>query len=146
MLVDLRNPADSRWDFTSEQCEAARGLFAVYQRDLGITPDVVAELSRPVVGKDYWSEMEGIALRAGVSIEAVVTGNLYYDALKAVLVGCTAFAVDTPKGPLHARNLDWWSENDALHRHTLQTEFIGGQAGRFLTVAWPGADSTEGEC
>ncbi|MBN8732884.1 MAG: hypothetical protein J0L64_20270 [Acidobacteria bacterium] len=138
MLVDLRTSADSRWDFTAEQYEAARSLFAVYQRDLGLAPDFVVGLSRPVVRTDYWAEMEGIALRAGVSIEAVVTGNLYYDALKAVLVGCTAFAVDTPAGPLHARNLDWWSENNALHEHTLQTEFVGGRAGGFVSIGWPG--------
>jgi acid ceramidase len=138
MLVDLMTQADNRWELTAEHNEAARSLFAVYQRDLGMPPSLVAGLSRSLVRPDYWAEMEGIALRAGVSIEDVVTGNLYYDALKAVLVGCTAFAVDTPNGPLHARNLDWWSENDALRRYTLQTEFIGGSAGRFVSVGWPG--------
>lgn len=57
-----------------------------------------------------------VELRAKVPLDEVVCGNLYYDALKAVLVGCTAFAVDTPTGPLHARNLDWWTENDSLRR------------------------------
>jgi len=37
----------------------------------------------------------------------------YYDALKVILgraFGCTAFATDAPGGVLHARNLDWWTE------------------------------------
>ncbi len=113
-------------------------MLAVYQRDLGLPAPLVAELSRPAVRADYWAEMQGIALRAGLPIEEVVCGNLYYDALKAVLVGCTAFAVDTPAGPLHARNLDWWSENDSLRRHTTQTKFIGAREGEFTTVGWPG--------
>src|SRR5262249_40723739 len=126
------------WDLSRVEEAAARELLAVYQRDLGLPPPLVAELSRPAVRADYWDEMQGIASRAGVPIEEVVCGNLYYDALKAVLVGCTAFAVDTSTGPLHARNLDWWSENDSLRRHTMQTRFVGARAGEFTTVGWPG--------
>jgi len=138
MQVDLARPATLRWELSSTQEAAARDLLAVYQRDLGLPAPMVAELSRPAVRADYWAEMQGIALRAGIPIEEVVCGNLYYDALKAVLVGCTAFAVDTPAGPLHARNLDWWSEDDSLRRHTVQTKFAGAPAGEFTTVGWPG--------
>jgi acid ceramidase len=138
MQVDLTRPATLRWDLSSTEEAAARDLLAVYQRDLGLPAPLVAELSRPAVRADYWAEMQGIALRASVPIEEVVCGNLYYDALKAVLVGCTAFAVDTPSGPLHARNFDWWSENDSLRRHTTQTRFVGAREGEFTTVGWPG--------
>jgi acid ceramidase len=138
MQVDLTRPATLRWDLSRVEEAAARELLAVYQRDLGLPAPLVAELSRPAVRADYWDEMQGIASRAGVPIEEVVCGNLYYDALKAVLVGCTAFAFDTPTGPLHARNLDWWSENDSLRRHTIQTKFVGAPEGEFTTVGWPG--------
>lgn len=138
MQVDLTRPATLRWDLSSTEEAAMRDLLAVYQRDLGLPAPLVAEISRPAVRADYWAEMRGIALRAGIPIEEAVCGNLYYDALKAVLVGCTAFAVDTPTGPLHARNLDWWSENDSLRRHTIQTKFVGAQEGEFTTVGWPG--------
>jgi acid ceramidase len=138
MQVDLTRPPTLRWNLSRVEEAAARELLAVYQRDLGLPAPLVAELSRPAVRADYWEEMQGIASRAGVSIEEVVCGNLYYDALKAVLIGCTAFAVDTPSGPLHARNLDWWSENDSLRRHTTQTKFDGAREGEFTTVGWPG--------
>ncbi|MBN9664114.1 MAG: hypothetical protein J0H49_38300 [Acidobacteria bacterium] len=138
MRVDLQRPAALRWQLSAAQQVAARQLLAVYQRDLGLPPAIVAEMARPIVRAGDWAEMEGIASRVGVPVEHVVTGNLYYDVLNAALVGCTAFAVDTPHGPLHARNLDWWNENDALRRFTLETEFVGGRAGRFRTVGWPG--------
>jgi predicted choloylglycine hydrolase len=138
MQVDLTRSATLRWSLSSAEEAAARELLGVYQRDLGLQAELVTELSRPAVRAEYWEEMQGIASRAGVRIEEVVCGNLYYDALKAVLVGCTAFAVDTPTGPLHARNLDWWSENDSLRRHTTQTRFVGARAGEFTTVGWPG--------
>jgi len=55
--------------------------------------------------------------RDGFAGSDVALGNCYYDALKVVL-GCTAFAVDTGDEILHARNLDWWTENAALARYT----------------------------
>src|SRR5262245_15168855 len=107
MKVDLAKQAERRWQLSGPEEAAARELLAVYQRDLGLPAPLVADLSRPIVRAEYWAEMQGIAARAGIAIEDFVCGNLYYDALKAVLVGCTAFAIDTPAGPLHARNLDW---------------------------------------
>ncbi len=138
MHVDLRKPAAVRWTLSPEQTGWARDLLLAYQRDLGLSPSLVSQMSRPVVRRDYWNEMEGLASLAKVPLDDVVCGNLYYDALKAVLVGCTAFAVDTPKGPLHARNLDWWTENDSLRRYTMSTRFTGAIAGEFTTVGWPG--------
>ncbi len=138
MLVDLTTPAALRWILSPEQTASARDLLTTYQRDLGLPAQLVSETARPAVPGDLWDEMEGIASRACVPIEDVVCGNLYYDALKAVLVGCTAFAVDTPTGPLHARTLDWWTENDALRRCTMSTRFTGAVAGEFTTVGWPG--------
>ena len=136
--MDLRTSATLRWQLSPERTSQARDLVAMYQRDLGLPAQLVREISRPLVRADYWDEMEGIALRANVPIDDVVCGNLYYDALKAVLVGCTAFAVDTPSGPLHARNLDWWTEDNSLKRFTMATSFTGAPGGEFKTVGWPG--------
>src|SRR5207237_8286843 len=61
----------------------------------------------------------------------------YYDALKVVL-GCTAFAIHVGDVILHARNLDWWTENAALTRYTTVSRFIGGPVGEFTTIGWPG--------
>jgi hypothetical protein len=68
----------------------------------------------------------------------VLLSNLYYDALKVVLMACTAFAVDTPEGPLHARNLDWSTQADALARHTRLVRLSRGGRLRATLVGWPG--------
>jgi acid ceramidase len=138
MQVDLRKAASSRWALTSEEIAWARVLLRTYQRDLGLSASLVSEMALPLVREDYWKEMADIASQTEVSIDDVICGNLYYDALKAVLVGCTAFAIDTPTGPMHARNLDWWTENDSLRRYTISTQFTGAVAGDFTTVGWPG--------
>jgi len=112
----------------------------MYARELG-----GAESLRSLIGSycdefvepRYAEEMAAIARIIGVSEEEVLIGNLYYDALKFVF-SCSSFSVDTPTGPLHARNLDWWSENRALSRHTVIYNFHGAPAGPFQTVGWPG--------
>jgi hypothetical protein len=53
-------------------------------------------------------------------------------------MGCTAFAVDSDEGPLHARNLDWWTEDALLSRATITCDFVGASAGPFTTIGWPG--------
>lgn len=82
--------------------------------------------------------MDAIAAMIGRRPEEVLVANLYYDAFRAIL-GCTAFALDTPEGPIHARNLDWWTENNMLSDYTLVVEYEGGSCpGSYKSVSWPG--------
>ena len=86
-------------------------------------------------------EADAIAARCGVSLAELMTANLYYDLIKGLL-GCTAIAIDTPDGPLHARNLDWWSDNNALASLTCVTQYIDSSRDDdhrdFQSVGWPG--------
>jgi len=117
-----------------------RQLLAQYMTDLGGGAqfrDVIAAYRDGCIPADYVTELTAIAAMIGVSPDEVLVVNLYYDLLKVVL-GCTAFAVDTDNGPLHARNLDWWTENDLLARSTVLVDMRGAAAGPFRVVAWPG--------
>jgi hypothetical protein len=90
---------------------------------------------------EYREEMESLAAGLEFPFHDLVLCNLYYDSLKTVLgpvFGCTAFAIDTGDGVLHARNLDWWTEGSLLSRYTTVCQFVGGPAGEFTTVGWPG--------
>jgi acid ceramidase len=144
IVIDLRRPPADRWRLTARQLDQARELFRVYQSDLGLgagTGEFLVSAARHLIREDYWAEMESLAASAGLATHEVVLCNLYYDALKAVLgrpIGCTAFALDTDAGVLHARNLDWWTEESALARSTAVCRFTGAPAGEFVTVGWPG--------
>lgn len=65
----------------------------------------------------------------------VLTANLYYDFVK-LLLGCTAFAVDSSNGPIHARNMDWFSGSNCLSDFTTVVDFRGTHD--FQSVGWPG--------
>ena len=138
--IDLRRPPEDRWRLTPEQCQQARELLALYKTDLGLRPDAaefVCAAARELVHADHWAEMESLSRSLGLPIGDVVLCNCYYDAIKVVL-GCTAFAIDTTNGVLHARNLDWWTEKAILGRYTTVSHFVGGPAGEFTTIGWPG--------
>jgi acid ceramidase len=138
--VDLSLPPSERWVFSKPLRRGALALLDVYKRDLGISAtqaSFLIELARSVLPQEFNDEMLSVANDTGLSLEDVALGNLYYDALK-VIWGCTAFAVDTPAGPLHGRNLDWWTSNGLLSTETLITRFRNGPVGPFMTVGWPG--------
>lgn len=69
MHVDLRKPAAVRWALSPEQTGWARDLLLAYQRDLGLSASLVSEIARPVVRRDYWNEMEGLASLAQVPVD-----------------------------------------------------------------------------
>jgi hypothetical protein len=140
LIIDLRRRPEDRWQLAPEQRRQARELLALYKADLGIPPDLGEFLiasARGLVRADYWAELESLAGTLGIPVGDAVLCNFYYDALKVVL-GCTAFAVDSLSGVLHARNLDWWTESEALSRYTTVCNFVGAAAGEFTTVGWPG--------
>ena len=139
--VDLGDPPDQRWRALSGFSRQARKLTDSYVKDLGgleMFAPLVAEYRASFVSDEYGAEMDAIAKMIDRSPEEVLLANLYYDALRAIL-GCTAFALDTPAGPIHARNLDWWTENSTLSDYTLIAECSGGSTpGPYSLVGWPG--------
>src|SRR5258708_432640 len=94
-------------------------------------------MAKPFIRAEHWAEIESLSHLLELPVSDVALCNFYYDALKVVL-GCTAFAVDRSDGILHARNLDWWTEDSALARYTTACHFVGAPAGKFTTVGWPG--------
>jgi hypothetical protein len=143
--VDLQAPPERRWDELSGWRDVARELLAFYVRDVGGL-DNLAPLLRDYrdafVGAEYVAEMRGVARAIGAPEEEVALANLYYDAIKLVVsggLGCTAFAVDTDAGPLHARNLDWTTAEGRLASETMIFNFRrGGGEPLYRTVGWPG--------
>jgi hypothetical protein len=144
LTIDLQRSPENRWHLTPGLCDQAKELLTFYRSDLGIPAAATEPLmlaGKEFIQAPYWKEMEAVSSALGVSVSDVALSNLYYDALKAVLgnvFGCTAFAVDLPEGVLHARNLDWWSQNGALARNTLVCHFKNAPAGDFTTIGWPG--------
>ena len=139
--VDLAAPPSARWKPLRPYADNVRRLLNLYLGDLGDLTrylPLAADYRRLMLRSDYAAEMDFIADLTDTSPEEVLICNLYYDAMK-VTFGCSAFAVDTDDAPIHARNLDWWTENEMLSRYTLIVNYRrGNSAPLFRVVGWPG--------
>lgn len=138
--IHLQAPPEQRWAALREHRAAVRELVDIYVRDLGDIGSFRDELEMyraACVAAEYQREIDAVAELSDVDPIELLLVNVYYDAFKH-LMGCTAFAVDTPDGPVHARNLDWWTEHGALSRHSIIARFLRGDELVFEAVTWPG--------
>lgn len=147
ITVDLNNEPEERWRLSAVDTVEAARLVDMYVLDLGgynIRRDAMELYDAcGYVPDEYRTEMRGVAAAIDRSYLTVLLANAYYDAIKLAMgsgFACTAFAVDTPAGPVHARNLDWWSggEDRILSTGSRIIEFVNGAAGTFSVVGWPG--------
>lgn len=140
LTVDLDAPPRQRWGGLAPFAAEAVRLVEYYERDLGLDAGLRAQVAgylADIVSEPYLEELRGVADVVGCSLEQAAIGNLYYDALKVVL-GCTAVSMDRSDGPVHARNLDWWSAEGALTQSTAVIDFVRSGELVFRSVGWPG--------
>lgn len=143
--VDLGLSPERRWEALDAHRAVAREMLAFFVRDIGGLRGLEGMLA---AYRDAWlkpehvGELRGVARVLGASEEEVTLVNLYYDLLKLVLMsgslGCTAFGVEGPSGPLLARNLDWITAGGLLTSETLVANFHRHGVVRYRTVTWPG--------
>ncbi len=137
--IDLHLAPDKRWAGLSDYRTEAQKLCDSYTRDLGgmeLLTSFLDEYVAAHVPAAYREEIASIAAIIDRPIAQVYAANLYYDAMRT-LIGCTAFAIDTADGPLHARNLDWWTESNALNKYTCIVD-AETAVGPYQAVSWPG--------
>jgi hypothetical protein len=85
----------------------------------------------------FQAEAVTLAHHVGASWRDVVLANVSYDLVLASL-GCSTVALPTPRGPVLARNMDWWPENLLAQASYLVRCLDGGHL-RFVNAGWPGA-------
>lgn len=138
--VDLSLPPEARWNFSTAQSKKAAKLADYYYHDLASATDMldqIESLAVQIIPSEYMAEMEAIARMTDIPLGRIILCNSYYDLIKP-LIGCTAFAFDGPHGPIHARNLDWWTDNNLLGECSELFYFTGAPAGDFYAVSWAG--------
>ncbi len=127
----------------SEERAAARRLLSAFKqeavRTIGSTAFNTAlagvEAANRLWGGPFGEEIDRIAGAAGSEYGLVLGANLSYDAGHA---GCTTAAVETKRGPLHFRNMDWDFPRKLLQKRSTIVRVRGAPAGDYLTLTWPG--------
>ena len=140
LSVDLRAKPDERWQLSESESGRALNLVRCYVADLGVIDSLgpmIKAYTLAHADRGFRLEVGRIAATLGVSFEEALLARICYDAVK-VSLGCTAFAVDTPAGPFHARNLDWWTREGMLVKFTSLIDFSGRDGSHsFTVVGWP---------
>jgi len=136
--LDL-NPSD-RWKSLKQYKEEVNSLFKYYLEDLsgaGIFETYIELYKSNFISKTYREEIKSIEKLCDFTENQILITNLYYDALKFVF-GCTAFCITNTEKRLHARNLDWWTENNILGKYTKIFDFEQNGNTVYSLVSWPG--------
>lgn len=137
--VDLSLPPSERWKGLRPFVPAIVELAEMYERDLALARpyrEMIA-LYRDQQSAELREELAAVAAMAALDPLDLFLVNAYYDVFKHAMA-CTAFALDGPDGPIHARNLDWHSEGRALAKHTVQIDYRRGDELLFSSASWPG--------
>ena len=140
LIVDLDLPVDERWSFLLDYRQEINDLLACYLNDFKEATFLFENIGlykQAIISKDYLNEIDFIASISNYSPDEVLIANLYYDVLKFYF-GCTAFAFEHQGKIMHARNLDWWTENHLLSKHSKVFDFQRNGNTVFKTVGWVG--------
>ncbi len=129
-----------RWNSIKNYKNEINSLLKYYLEDLsdaGIFETYIDTYKELFISEPYKQEIKSISNYCDFEENQILITNLYYDALKFVF-GCTAFCTTDGIEKLHARNLDWWTENNILSSFSKVFDFEKNGKTLFSLVSWPG--------
>src|SRR5262245_623759 len=106
--IDLGLPLARRFDAVPAEANACgRRLLDAVMANVPPAARVLADWVRLRTFNRFHREAVTLARKIGASWRAVVLANVSYDLMMATF-GCSTVALPTPRGPVIARNMDWW--------------------------------------
>ncbi|WP_046754964.1 C45 family peptidase [Kordia jejudonensis] len=139
-IINLDLPPSERWTFLSEYKEEINELIQCYLNDFTGAEfifDAIELYKEQFINETYVAEIQCIADISEFSFNEILIANLYYDILK-LYFGCTAFAIWNGNEMLHARNLDWHTEQNILSKFSMIFDYQKGGKTVCKTIGWPG--------
>jgi acid ceramidase len=139
-IVNLDLPPNRRWSFLTEYKTEVNELIKCYLNDFTGAEfifDAIESYKEQFISETYVQEMQSIADISDFTLNEIIVANLYYDILK-LYFGCTAFATWNGNEMLHARNLDWHTEQNILSEYSMIFDYQKNGKTIFKTVGWPG--------
>lgn len=130
-----------RWEFAANYTQEINELVECYWKEIDEYAEMIEEYldiyKSLFVPKEYLEEIRCLAKYCKFSEDQLLIVNLYYDIIK-IGFACTAFAFEENGTIWHARNLDWWTENSLLEKHTKVFHWKKNSQTIFKSVGWVG--------
>jgi len=138
LRIDLAQPPERRFAAVPVQAIAAgQNLLTAVLREIPPAARLLADAARVRTANRFHAEMTDLAGHLGVPWRDLMLANISYD-LRIAQLGCSTIALPTPRGPVLARNMDWWPE-DLLAQASYLVHFQRGDDMLFNNAGWPGA-------
>jgi len=136
--VDLDQPMDRRFDVVDAEtiARAARVLDAL-RGEIPSKALALVGLLNARTGFRFAPEAKAIARISGQDWRWIMIANVCYD-LALATMGCSTVALPTERGPVIARNMDWWPE-DKLAAASCLLRYVRGGREAFAAAGWPGS-------
>lgn len=138
LCLDTALPPEERFRAAPpEAIQAGQRLLAAVMREIPPAARFLADAVRLRTANRFHAEAVGIAQHVGGSWREVMLANVSYD-LMLMHLGCSTIALPTPRGPVLARNMDWWPE-DLLAQASYLIHVKRGDELLFSNAGWPGS-------
>jgi hypothetical protein len=140
-----------RWAPLAPYADIAQNLCAQFSREI-VGDDLMKKYGKQLdwycklrMPRWFNEDVDALSKILGVPKRELQIANMYYDGIKLVMAGtqlpfgCTAFAASDGNGGVwHARNLDWFCEDDVLSRGSIILNFRKRNNLKYRAVTWPG--------
>jgi len=138
LRLDMDSPPERRFAAVpADAIQAGKTLLASIMRLMPPAAKLLAHLVRLRTASRFHAEAISLANHFGVDWRAIIIANISYD-LMIANIGCSTVALPTPRGPVLARNMDWWPE-DLLAQASYLVHCERGAVRLFSNAGWPGA-------
>lgn len=139
--INLDAPPIERWRCAENYKKEVQDLVACYWQEIEDYADMIKKYlgwyKLLFISNHYQKEIRGLAQYCDIEEDQLFIVNLYYDLIKFAFA-CTAFAVEQDNMIWHARNLDWWTDDGLLEKHTKIFDWKKGGKTVFQSVGWLG--------
>ena len=139
--INLDLPPSERWHFAKAYQKEINDLVNCYWKEIEeyalLMKDYIELYKTMYVPTAYQEEIKCLAKYCDFDEDQLLIVNLYYDVIKFGFA-CTAFAFERNNTIWHARNLDWWTENKLLEKHTKVFDWKSNGETVFKSVGWMG--------
>ena len=138
LQLDLALAPDQRYAHVpAEAVRSGKTLLAAIMREIPASAKLLADLVRLRTANRFHADAVGLARHVGADWREIVLATISYDLLLSSL-GCSTVALPTPRGPVLARNMDWWPE-DLLAQASYLVHCRRGNDFVFANAGWPGS-------
>lgn len=137
LTLDMTQPVKRRFQgVPAEAAALGTKLLDTVMAEIPPRAWILADLVRLRTMNRFHAEAVSLAAKVKRGWRDIMLANISYDLV--MNFGCSTVVLPTPRGPVVARNMDWFPE-DVLAQASYRVCCMRGDEVAFINAGWPGA-------